>query len=176
MQALTKQALDPNFLLGVPIFFHFVVLCIIIRINGLLSSITILRSKQVTTSIHFLVRIMNSNYFLQNLASRSLVDDVLRKVNGLKPIADELGVPLSQLAIAWCASNPHVSSVITGATKESQVSFIHLFSKLDLPQICDPMYQCSFHLFLLIGHLTFFESIFDLHLSVKFSGYMSWPY
>ena len=47
---------------------------------------------------------------------------MLRKVNGLKPIADELGVPLSQLAIAWCATNPNVSSVITGATKESQVS------------------------------------------------------
>nr|CAD1830829.1 unnamed protein product [Ananas comosus var. bracteatus] len=57
----------------------------------------------------------------KNLASRSLVDDVLRKVNGLKPIAEELGVPLSQLAIAWCASNPNVSSVITGATKESQI-------------------------------------------------------
>ncbi|KAF6141134.1 hypothetical protein GIB67_006579 [Kingdonia uniflora] len=56
----------------------------------------------------------------KNLASRSLVDDVLKKVNGLKPIADELDVPLSQLAIAWCASNPNVSSVITGATKESQ--------------------------------------------------------
>lgn len=58
----------------------------------------------------------------KNLASRSLVDDVLKKVNGLKPIADELGVPLAQLAIAWCAANPNVSSVITGATKESQVS------------------------------------------------------
>ncbi|KAA3455736.1 putative voltage-gated potassium channel subunit beta isoform X2 [Gossypium australe] len=57
----------------------------------------------------------------KNLANRSLVDDVLRKVNGLKPIADELGVPLAQLAIAWCAANPNVSSVITGATKESQV-------------------------------------------------------
>ncbi|KAI8030167.1 putative voltage-gated potassium channel subunit beta [Camellia lanceoleosa] len=58
---------------------------------------------------------------LINLASRSLVEDVLKKVNGLKPIADELGVPLSQLAIAWCATNPNVSSVITGATKESQI-------------------------------------------------------
>ncbi|CAL5441353.1 unnamed protein product [Camellia sinensis] len=55
-----------------------------------------------------------------NLASRSLVKDVLKKVNGLKPIADELGVPLSQLAIAWCATNPNVSFVITGAAKESQ--------------------------------------------------------
>lgn len=62
------------------------------------------------------------NFFLfQNLANRSLVDDTLRKVNGLKPIASELGVSLAQLAIAWCASNPNVSSVITGATKENQV-------------------------------------------------------
>ena len=59
---------------------------------------------------------------MQNLANRSLVDDVLKKVSGLKPIADELGVTLAQLAIAWCASNPNVSSVITGATRESQVS------------------------------------------------------
>ncbi|KAF5201393.1 Voltage-gated potassium channel subunit beta like, partial [Thalictrum thalictroides] len=57
----------------------------------------------------------------KNLASRTLVDDVLKKVDGLKPIAEALGVPLSQLAIAWCASNPNVSSVITGATKEYQI-------------------------------------------------------
>lgn len=69
--------------------------------------------------MYFLLKI-----FLQNLASRSLVDDTLRKVKGLKPIADELGVPLAQLAIAWCASNPNVSSVITGATKESQVHIL----------------------------------------------------
>ncbi|KAH9576176.1 hypothetical protein CY35_01G148300 [Sphagnum magellanicum] len=57
----------------------------------------------------------------KNLASRSLVDDILNKVEGLKPIATELNVPMSQLAIAWCAANPNVSSVITGATKEHQV-------------------------------------------------------
>jgi aryl-alcohol dehydrogenase-like predicted oxidoreductase len=63
------------------------------------------------------------NISFQNLANRSLVDDTFRKVNGLKPIAAELGVSLAQLSIAWCASNPNVSSVITGATKESQVQF-----------------------------------------------------
>ncbi|KAL3697290.1 hypothetical protein R1sor_011366 [Riccia sorocarpa] len=57
----------------------------------------------------------------KNLAQRGLVDEVLSKVDALKPIAQDLGVPLSQLAIAWCASNPSVSSVITGATKEAQV-------------------------------------------------------
>lgn len=60
---------------------------------------------------------------------------MLRKVNGLKPIADELGVPLSQLAIAWCAANPNVSSVITGATKESQVSFMWLL----VLNLCTPL-------------------------------------
>lgn len=65
-------------------------------------------------------------FSFQNLANRSLVDDTLRKVNGLKPIASELGVSMAQLGIAWCASNPNVSSVITGATKESQVRHTHL--------------------------------------------------
>ena len=61
---------------------------------------------------------------LKSLASRSLVDDVLKKVHGLKLIAAELCVPLPQLVLAWCASNPNVSTVITGATKESQVNFL----------------------------------------------------
>ena len=44
-----------------------------------------------------------------------------RKVRALKAVADELGVSLSQLAIAWCAANPHVSTVITGASRVDQV-------------------------------------------------------
>jgi voltage-dependent potassium channel beta subunit len=44
-----------------------------------------------------------------------------RKVRALKTIADELGSTLAQLAIAWCASNPHVSTVITGASRVQQV-------------------------------------------------------
>ena len=39
----------------------------------------------------------------------------------LEPIAAELGGSLPQLAIAWVARNPHVSSVITGASKLSQL-------------------------------------------------------
>lgn len=57
----------------------------------------------------------------KNLATRSLVEDVLVRVDGLKPIAKELGVSLAQLSIAWCAINPNVSSVITGSSKESQI-------------------------------------------------------
>jgi voltage-dependent potassium channel beta subunit len=43
------------------------------------------------------------------------------QVRQLKGIADELGVPLAQLAVAWCAVNPHVSTVITGASTADQV-------------------------------------------------------
>jgi voltage-dependent potassium channel beta subunit len=43
------------------------------------------------------------------------------KVRNLLPIAEELGCTLAQLAIAWCARNPHVSTVITGASRVSQV-------------------------------------------------------
>ena len=39
----------------------------------------------------------------------------------LGPIAAELGCSLAQLAIAWCASNPRVSTVITGASRVAQV-------------------------------------------------------
>jgi len=39
----------------------------------------------------------------------------------LEPIAVELGATLAQLAIAWCMKNPSVSSVITGASKLSQL-------------------------------------------------------
>eukprot|EP00474_Spongospora_subterranea_P008613 CRZ09071.1 hypothetical protein [Spongospora subterranea] len=43
------------------------------------------------------------------------------KVKQLKVIAEKLGVSLAQLALAWCLKNPNVSTVITGATRPSQV-------------------------------------------------------
>ncbi len=45
----------------------------------------------------------------------------IQKVRELTPIADELGVSMAQLAIAWCLKNPNVSTVITGASRVSQV-------------------------------------------------------
>jgi voltage-dependent potassium channel beta subunit len=42
-------------------------------------------------------------------------------VKRLGALAAELGVPLAQLAIAWCLKNPHVSTVITGASRVEQV-------------------------------------------------------
>jgi voltage-dependent potassium channel beta subunit len=43
------------------------------------------------------------------------------KVAQLKVIADELGVSLAQFSLAWCAKNPNVSTVITGASSAQQV-------------------------------------------------------
>ncbi|HEX4780562.1 MAG TPA: aldo/keto reductase, partial [Usitatibacter sp.] len=55
-----------------------------------------------------------------------LVDDLTDKAKNdavakLDAIAKELGCSLAQLAIAWCARNPNVSTVITGASRVSQV-------------------------------------------------------
>jgi voltage-dependent potassium channel beta subunit len=43
------------------------------------------------------------------------------KVRNLKAVADDLGCTAAQLALAWCVKNPHVSTVITGASRASQV-------------------------------------------------------
>jgi voltage-dependent potassium channel beta subunit len=43
------------------------------------------------------------------------------KVKALAGIAEELDCTLSQLSLAWCAKNPHVSTVITGASRVEQV-------------------------------------------------------
>lgn len=45
----------------------------------------------------------------------------VERVRRLKPIADELGITRAQLALAWILRHDTVSSVITGATKVSQV-------------------------------------------------------
>ena len=54
---------------------------------------------------------------------RGMLTDSARnkKVADLKVIADELGVSLTQLSLAWCAKNPNVSTVITGASSAAQV-------------------------------------------------------
>jgi aryl-alcohol dehydrogenase-like predicted oxidoreductase len=45
----------------------------------------------------------------------------IETVRRLKPIAEKLGISQSQLAVAWCLKNPHVTSVITGASRPEQI-------------------------------------------------------
>lgn len=46
---------------------------------------------------------------------------LLEKAKKLEELAKELNCSMAQLALAWCLKNPHVSSVITGATKVEQL-------------------------------------------------------
>ncbi|WP_193609358.1 aldo/keto reductase family protein [Nocardioides lijunqiniae] len=57
-----------------------------------------------------------------NMISRWLKDDVLERVQRLQPIADEAGLSLAQLAVAWVLQNPNVSSAIIGASRPEQVT------------------------------------------------------
>ena len=61
----------------------------------------------------------------------SLVDEKRNtKVRAVKAVADRLGVPMAQLALAWCVKNPRVSTVITGASKPEQV--VENFKAMDV--------------------------------------------
>ena len=50
-----------------------------------------------------------------------LTDENLNKVEALGKIADELGVTMSVLALSWILRKDIVSSVITGASKKTQL-------------------------------------------------------
>ncbi|MGH3392521.1 MAG: aldo/keto reductase family protein [Actinomadura sp.] len=50
-----------------------------------------------------------------------LEDDRLARVQELKPIADEAGLSMAQLAVAWVLQNPNVSAAIIGASRPEQV-------------------------------------------------------
>ena len=58
---------------------------------------------------------------LEWLKDRALTPDKLEKVRQLNTLAEELGTSLPKLAIAWCATNPNVSTVILGASKVHQL-------------------------------------------------------
>ncbi|HJQ43415.1 MAG TPA: aldo/keto reductase family protein, partial [Jatrophihabitantaceae bacterium] len=57
-----------------------------------------------------------------NMIKRWLADDVLTRVQELRPIADELGLSLAQLAVAWVLQNDNVSAAIIGASRPEQVA------------------------------------------------------
>ncbi|MEV4677468.1 MULTISPECIES: aldo/keto reductase family protein [Actinomadura] len=57
-----------------------------------------------------------------DMIKRYLNDDLLTRVQELRPIADELGLSMAQLAIAWTLQNPNVSAAIVGATRPEQVT------------------------------------------------------
>ncbi len=52
---------------------------------------------------------------------RLMADDVLSTVQKLRPLADQAGLTMAQLAVAWVLQNPNVSSAIVGATRPEQL-------------------------------------------------------
>ncbi|HLL54339.1 MAG TPA: aldo/keto reductase, partial [Myxococcaceae bacterium] len=52
---------------------------------------------------------------------RFMTDEVLSRVQALKPLAEQAGLSLAQLAVAWVLQNPNVSSAIIGASRPEQV-------------------------------------------------------
>ncbi|GGV04873.1 aldo/keto reductase [Actinomadura cremea] len=56
-----------------------------------------------------------------DMIQRYMSDDHLARVQELRPIADELGLSMAQLAIAWTLQNPNVSAAIVGASRPEQV-------------------------------------------------------
>lgn len=53
--------------------------------------------------------------------SRWMQDDILTAIQGLRPVAEEAGCRVNQLALAWLLARPNVSGVIIGASKASQI-------------------------------------------------------
>ena len=50
-----------------------------------------------------------------------LTDDVLTRVQQLRPIAEDLGLSMAQLSLAWVLANGNVAAAIIGATRPEQV-------------------------------------------------------
>jgi aryl-alcohol dehydrogenase-like predicted oxidoreductase len=56
-----------------------------------------------------------------DMIKRFMNDDVLTRVQALRPVADELSLSLAQLAIAWVLQNDNVATAIIGASRPEQV-------------------------------------------------------
>jgi aryl-alcohol dehydrogenase-like predicted oxidoreductase len=57
-----------------------------------------------------------------NMIQRWMQDDVLERVQQLRPIAEEAGLTMAQLAVAWVLQNDNVSAAIIGASRPEQVT------------------------------------------------------
>jgi voltage-dependent potassium channel beta subunit len=55
------------------------------------------------------------------LKDRWMKDDLLSKVKSLGALANELGVSMAALSIAWCIKNPDVTTAILGASRKEQL-------------------------------------------------------
>lgn len=59
---------------------------------------------------------------ISDFIQKFMTDDVLTKVQQLKPLADGIGLELAQFAVAWVLQNQNVSAAIVGASRPEQIS------------------------------------------------------
>ncbi|MDN5789485.1 MAG: aldo/keto reductase family protein [Micrococcales bacterium] len=57
-----------------------------------------------------------------DFVKRFLRDDVLERVQALRPVADEAGLTMAQLGVAWVLQNPNVAAALVGASRPEQVA------------------------------------------------------
>ena len=62
------------------------------------------------------------NQFMETAGRHYRSDFVLEPVERLRPIAEELGVTMAQMALAWILQRPGVTSAIIGATRPEQIA------------------------------------------------------
>ena len=65
--------------------------------------------------------------------SRFMTEDVLTRVQNLRPIADELGLSMAQLAVAWVLQNENVAAAIIGASRPEQIAENVKASGVEIP-------------------------------------------
>jgi len=59
---------------------------------------------------------------LSGIIEKFMADDVLTKVQQLRPLADELGIDMAQFAVAWVLQNPNIAAAIVGASRPEQIA------------------------------------------------------
>src|SRR5699024_2991876 len=64
---------------------------------------------------------------------KAMNDDLLSRVQNLKPLAQELDLTLSQLSLAWILQNPNVAATIIGASRPEQVAENVKASGVEIP-------------------------------------------
>jgi aryl-alcohol dehydrogenase-like predicted oxidoreductase len=62
-----------------------------------------------------------ANKSMGSMMGRFRDDDVLAAVQRLRPIADDLGLTMAQMALAWVLQPDNVASAITGASRPDQI-------------------------------------------------------
>ncbi|SCX12477.1 aldo/keto reductase family protein [Candidatus Aquiluna sp. UB-MaderosW2red] len=71
---------------------------------------------------------------LASIIEKYMSDEVLTKVQLLKPLADELSITMAQLSIAWVLNNSNISAAIVGASKPEQIASNVAASGVKIPK------------------------------------------